>query len=200
MHGYALAMDARSEQILLEQIRDGSEQGFSQLVAAHSQRVIALAWRLVGNRSDAEDIAQEAFLRLHRSLPTFRGEARIATWLYRTVSRLAIDHLRREQLKQRLFFFRSSEEEPDPLDSVPAPGEDPEQRLQSRQALGRLNALLQRLSPRQRVVFVLRHQEEMPLREIAGLLGLEEGTVKAHLHRAVTLLRRELAEHIEETP
>ena len=69
------------EQAIVERIRNGDESGFEVLVKEHTGKIVGLAWRLVGNREDAEDLAQEAFLRLHRSLPDFRGESRISTWL-----------------------------------------------------------------------------------------------------------------------
>lgn len=184
-------MDGQTERILLEQARDGNPAGFEKLVLAHTAKTVNLAFRLVGNREEAEDIAQEAFLRLHRSLPSFRGESTVSTWLYRTVSRLAIDHLRREQVKRKLFFFRHSEEEADPMEVVPDPGASPQDHLLATEAGTRLARALKRLSPRQRAVFTLKHQEEMTLKEIAAVLELEEGTVKAHLHRAVGLLRKE---------
>jgi RNA polymerase sigma-70 factor (ECF subfamily) len=182
----------QSEQILLEQIRAGHPTAFEQLVLSQAPRMINLAYRLVGNREEAEDIAQEAFLRLHRSLDRFRGECSLGSWLYRIVSRLAIDHLRREKLRRNLFFFRHSNDEPDPLDM--AAGGDPSsvEILEAEETGRRLLAALDRLSARQRAVFVLRHQEGLPLKEIAAVLKLEEGTIKAHLHRAVHALRVEL--------
>lgn len=180
------------EKIVLERIREGDESGFEELVESHSRRVLALAWRLVGNREDAEDIAQEAFLRLHRSLDRFRGESSVATWLHQAVTRLAIDHLRRRKIKEKIFFFRRSDEEGDPLDSVPDPGVSPGDQCQAKEIGERLTRAMKRLSPRQRVVFSLRHYEGMPLQEIAAALALEEGTVKAHLFRATRILRQEL--------
>jgi RNA polymerase sigma-70 factor (ECF subfamily) len=191
-------MDTSSEKALLARIRDGDDSGFEALIAAHSSRILALAWRLAGNRDDAEDIAQEAFLRLHRSLGYFRGESSVATWLHRTVTRLAIDHLRRRKLRERIFFFRRGSEEADPLDFAPASSPTPGERYLAGEIRQRLEQAMQRLSARQRVVFTLRHYEEMPLREIAALLELEEGTVKSHLHRAVRILRQELKDLQEE--
>jgi RNA polymerase sigma-70 factor (ECF subfamily) len=185
-------MDGQTERILLDQAREGNPAGFEALVLAHTAKTVNLALRLVGNREEAEDIAQEAFLRLHRALPTFRGESSVGTWLYRTVSRLAIDHLRREKIRRKLFFFRTTEEEADPVETVPDPGASPQDLLLAAEAGGRLTRALNRLSPRQRAVFILRHQEEMALKEVAAVLELEEGTVKAHLHRAVRVLRKEL--------
>ncbi len=185
-------MDIRSEQILLAQAREGDAQGFEQLMRANSAAVYRHALRMVGNTADAEDLTQEAFIRLHRSLAGFRGEARVATWLYRTVSRLAIDQLRREKLKRTFFIGGRKEDQDDPLEQVADQSPSAQQLLLQREQQQELLRLLQKLSPRQRAVFSLRHFEEMALKEIAEVLGLELGTVKAHLHRAVSLLRGEL--------
>jgi RNA polymerase sigma-70 factor (ECF subfamily) len=193
-------MDSVQETQLLERIRAGDEAGFAILMRQQAPKVVGLATRLLGDRQAAEDLAQEAFLRLHRALPGFRGESSIGTWLYRTTTRLAIDHLRRERLRRRLFFFRASDDDPDPLDTVSDPRSDPGRDLHAREAMQRLRRGLKKLSARQRTVFVLRHHEGLPLQEIAGLLGLETGTVKVHLHRAVTALRAELADVYEEAP
>jgi RNA polymerase sigma-70 factor (ECF subfamily) len=190
-----------AEKILLDQARDGQEQAFAQLVEAHNEKVIALAWRLVGRRDEAEEIAQEAFLRLFKSLADFRGESRIGTWLYRTATRLAIDHLRREQLKRKVFFFRTSDpDQPDPLDLAVDPSASPQEQLLARETAGRMRRLLNQLPPRQKAVFVLRHMEELSLKQIAVVLGLEEGTVKAHLHRAVSRFREEFRQAKEDAP
>lgn len=185
---------------LLERIRAGDDAGFETLMREHAPKVVGLATRLLGDRGEAEDLAQEAFLRLHRALPGFRGESSIATWLYRTTTRLAIDHLRREKLTRKLFFFRQSEDDPDPMETVGDPRSNPARDLQSRQAMLRLRQAMRKLSARQRAVFVLRHHEGLPLQEIAALLGLETGTVKIHLHRAVTTLRAELVDVYEDVP
>jgi len=182
----------RSDKILLDQLRAGHPDAFEQLVARQASRLINLAYRLVGNRAEAEEIAQEGFLRLHRSLDSFRGDCSLTSYLYRIVSRLAIDHLRREKLRRKLFFFRRQEDDVDPLEMAADTGASPRDNLQSKETGQRLLAALDRLSARQRAVFVLRHQEGLPLKEIAATLSLEEGTVKAHLHRAVRALRAEL--------
>ncbi len=195
--GYAQKMVDPDEKALIEKIRNGDEAAFEQLVKEHTGKVVGLAWRLVGNREEAEDLAQEAFLRLHRSLPKFRGESRIGTWLYRTTTRLAIDHLRRERIKRKLFFFRQSNEAPDPVELASDSRRDPGRELQSAQAMQALRKSLDTLSPRQQVIFTLRHYDGLPLKEIAGHLGLKTGTVKAHLHRAIMQLRKDLAGYHE---
>jgi RNA polymerase sigma-70 factor (ECF subfamily) len=180
---------------LLAGIRAGDVSSFERLVAEQSPRLVNLAYRLTDRREDAEEIVQEAFFRLHRSLDDFRGESSLGTWLYRTVSRLAIDHLRRERLKRRIFFFRKDESEPDPIEiAVDPAGRGPDRHLQDQQLRQQLRHVLSKLPPRQKSVFVLRHYEELSIKEIAAVLNLEDGTVKTHLHRAVQLLRRELDE------
>lgn len=191
---YALAMQPAVEKVLLEQARNGQETAFAQLVEAHSEKTIQLAWRLVGNRAEAEEISQEAFLRLFKSLLSFRGDSRVSTWLYRTVSRLAIDHLRRERLKRKLFFIHNGEsEQSDPVDLAADPAASPHDHLQARETAEQMQGLLNKLPARQKAVFVLRHMEELSLKEIAAMLNLSEGTVKSHLHRAVSLFRKEFS-------
>jgi len=190
---YSRPMVERSEQILLEQARAGDEESFARLVDTHAARLINLGWRMTGSREQAEDLAQEAFLRLHRSLGSFRGDSSLSTWLYRTLSRLAIDHLRREKLKRKIFFFRGADsEQADPVDVAPDPGAGPGETLLAMETGQRIRRALQQLSPQQRAVFTLRHDEGLSLQEIADTLQLSQGTVKAHLHRAVTSLREEL--------
>jgi RNA polymerase sigma-70 factor (ECF subfamily) len=197
---YARRMDGQTEKILLEQIREGNAESFESLVRHLSPRALRLAVRLTGNRAEAEEIAQEAFLRFYTGIHSFRGESSVGTWLYQTVTRLAIDHLRRERLRRRIFFFRRDEESADPMEVIADPAPSPADRVLATEACQRLSRALGKLPPRQRAVFVLRHQEELPLKEIADLLGLGEGTVKAHLHRAVQRLRKELTDGKEAAP
>lgn len=196
MQGYSLPMDARHEHILVQQVLAGNAAEFEKIVAAHAPKIIRLAYRLTGNRDEAEDLAQEAFLRLYRALPKFRGDSTLGTWLYRTVTRLAIDHLRREKLRRAVFFF-SRENEDDPVDYAADPAASPRDQLLAAERRRRLRQALGQLSARQRAVFVLRHDEGLPLKEIAAMLGLSEGTVKIHLHRAVNLLRSQLQDLAE---
>ena len=195
---YSLAMDRSLEDHLLARAREGDTGSFDQLVTVHAPRLLALARRLVGSHDLAEDIVQEAFLRLHRNLRSFRGESSLGTWLYRTVTHIAIDNLRREKLRKRLFFFRASNESPDPIDKAQDPRPNPDHVLIAGELSQVMNRALLQLSSRQRTIFILRHHEGLTIKEIAATLALKEVTVKAHLHRAMTVLRATLHKYREE--
>ena len=111
----------------------------------------------------------------------------------------AIDHLRRERIKRKLFFFRRDNDAPDPVELACDPGNNPDRDFQSQQAMQTLRRSLSKLSSRQQVIFTLRHYEGLALKDIAAHLGLQTGTVKAHLHRAVTQLRKDLVDYREES-
>ena len=192
--GYALPMEAREEAILVDQARSGCEQSFEALVRQNSEKMIQLAWRMINNRSDAEEIVQEAFLRLYRTLDSFRGDSRVSTWLYRTVSRLCIDYLRRERIKRKLFFFNKRDDDYDPIEHSASAETRQDELIIAREELSHVAEAIEHLSARQRAVLTLRHQEQLPLKEIASILGLSEGSVKVHLHRAVQALRSALEE------
>ena len=156
---------------------------FAAFVAEHRDRAVALAWRLVGGDGGAaEDIAQEAFLRAYRSLPCFRGDAKLSTWFYRILVNEVRRHQRWRWVRQR----RAGESVEDPPDPRPLAG-DPALRR-------RVAGAMARLSPGQREAFVLVHLEGYTVQEAAHLTGRADGTIKSHLHRALRRLREQLAD------
>jgi RNA polymerase sigma-70 factor (ECF subfamily) len=167
------------------------ELRFAEFVASHRERAIRLAWRLVGgDPAAAEDVAQEAFLRALRGIDRFREEASLSTWFYRILVRQAHSHRRWRDVRRR-WHGETNEEPPDPRpEAVGDPG-----------LRWRIARALDRLSRGQREVFVLIHMEGFTVREAAALLGRSEGTVKSHLHRALTALRDDLRDLCEaDTP
>ena len=156
------------------------------LLAAHGERAVRIASRFVrGDRAAAEDIAQEAFAKAWRSLAGFRGEAELATWLYRVVVNEGLSHLRRQRVSDRLLALFGPER------PAGAPRSDPSLRA-------RIEEALSALSPHERAVFVLVHLEGFTVDEAAAIRGRAVGTIKSQLHRALTKLRRELASCWEE--
>jgi RNA polymerase sigma-70 factor, ECF subfamily len=165
---------------LLAACRRGDRRAFEELVRLTNRRVYSLAYRLVGDRSDAEDVAQEAYLRMYRGLAGFREEARLETWMYRIVANCAMTHLR----KRGRFGQVASDAELD----VPVPDRSSERAVDR----GDLERALELLPEGQRVAVLLKDVYGLSVREIAEEIGVEEGAVKVRLHRA----RKRLAEYL----
>lgn len=158
------------------------EARFAAFVASHRERARRLAWRLVGgDAAAADDVAQDAFLKAWRALDRFRGDARLETWFYRILVREAASYRRWRGVRER-FSARPAEEPPGAQDTG-----DPALRR-------RIASALDRLSRGQRETFVLVHLEGFTVSEAAGVLGKAPGTLKSHLHRALSSLRQELAD------
>ena len=164
-----MAHPAPDDEALVRRAHAGEEAAFRDLVARHKDRAYALALRLTGSAPDAEEVAQDAFIRAWRALPSFRFEAAFGTWLYRIVARLALD--RRERLKTRSRYEAQEGDAPD----VAAP---------TRDEGGQLEWLLDTLTERARAAVVLYYYEDRSVAEVAHVLGAPENTVKTLLSRA----------------
>lgn len=144
--------------------------------------------RLTGSRESIDDLAQEVFLRLYRALPAFRGEALLSTYLYRIIANVAQDEWKRRRRDDRpLVSF--SDEESEWEERLPHPAPDAEQQFSERQFRYSLERQLQELSPVERTILVLYHQEERSYEQIAHTLEMPIGTVRTHLHRGRKKLR-----------
>jgi RNA polymerase sigma-70 factor (ECF subfamily) len=159
---------------LLEACRRGDAGAFEELVEQTQRQVYTLAYRLVGDRHEAEDVAQEAYLRVFRSLRGFRQEARFETWLYRIVTNAAFSHLRR---KGRFGAVLAEGQE----SAVEEPEVRPVEAALDRDEVKRA---LQGLTPGARMVVVLKDVYGLSCQEIADEMGLSEAAVKVRLHRA----------------
>jgi RNA polymerase sigma-70 factor (ECF subfamily) len=182
--------------LLIRRAQEGDSAAFEELVRQYDRAVLRLAAHLSGSREDGQDIYQEAFLRAYLNLGSFRFECTFYTWIYRIVTNLCLDHLRKRRNRSRdltTVVFPDGEEEA-VLDRVPddRPGACPERSLAGRELRETIVAL-GRLSPRERVVFELKHYHGLRLRTVAGMLNTTEGTVKNTLFRATHKLRTELA-------
>ena len=169
----------------LDRLRRGETAAFEALVTAHQHRVFAVALRMLGNRADAEDAAQEAFLRAHRGLGDFRGEARLSTWLYAITARLCLSRLGEADRRR----VRTDEEA---LAAVPDGGPDPTRAMEEEERASALHRAIAELSDERRMVVVLRDLEGLAYEEIAEVLDIELGTVRSRLHRARMDLREKL--------
>ena len=169
----------------------GDEPAWEELVRLHTRRVYGLCFRFTGSGSEAQDLTQEVFLRVFRTLKTFRStEGSFATWLARVTRNLLIDHYRRTRQER----VTDSIEEQLPMieEAGGAASARPDQALAGREASEILQATLQKLSPDLREAVILRDLQEMEYREIAEVLRIPEGTVKSRINRG----RAELARHL----
>jgi RNA polymerase sigma-70 factor (ECF subfamily) len=171
---------------LVSRAAGGDPAAFQELVEQHRSMVYRVAYQFAGNHYDAEDIAQEVFLKVYRSLDRFRQDAQLTSWLYRIVMNACIDHRRRHGSAAVAPFGDEAEER---LVNTPEEMPGPEERAYACELGAVLEAEIARLPQGQRIVFVMRHHQGLKLSEIAEALGLAEGTVKRQLHAAVHRLR-----------
>ena len=175
----------------------GDTAAFEELVRQYDRAVLRLAVHLTGSQEDGQDIYQEAFLRAYVNIGSFRFECSFYTWIYRIVTNLCLDHLRKRSSRYRdlTTTISSDGEEEQILDRIPdqRAGASPERNMASRELRGCILRAMQRLSPRERVVFELKHYHGLRLRTVAGILNTSEGTIKNTLFRATHKLRTQLA-------
>ncbi len=167
----------------------GDETAWEELVRLHTRRIYGLCYRFTGSASEAQDLTQEVFLRVFRTLRTFRSaEGSFGTWLARVTRNLLIDHYRRTRQER----VTDSIEEQLPMleQEGGSAGARPDQSVAGREASEILQATLQRLSPDLREAVVLRDLQEMEYREIADVLRIPEGTVKSRINRGRAELAR----------
>jgi RNA polymerase sigma-70 factor (ECF subfamily) len=165
-----------------------ADLNFEQIVQDHQTMVFSTLMRLTGSREHIDDLAQEVFLRLYRALPAFRGEALLSTYLYRIVANVAQDEWKRRR-RDDLPLVSFTDEEGGWEGRLQHPGLNAEQQFAERQFRYSVECQLQQLSPIERTILVLYHQEERSYEQIAQSLKLPLGTVRTHLHRGRKKLR-----------
>jgi len=180
------------EHDLIRAAQRGDEQAFERLVRTYDQSVLRIALNLLRSPEDARDVYQEAFLRVYKNLGSFRFDCSFHTWLYRIVTNICLDHLRKRKVRK---------EEPPVIDSPDgvidrmeraeeeSAHADPERSTYNLQVGARIDHALQNLSPRERMVFELRHFQGLRLRNIGEVLGTSEEAAKNCLFRATQKMR-----------
>jgi len=173
---------------LVERCLSGDEAAWEELIRTHTRRVYGLCYRFTGKDGEAQDLTQEVFLRVYRTLRTFRAtEGAFTTWLARLTRNLLIDHYRRTR-QERL--TDSIEEQLPVMQEAVTAGSRPEGLVAGREASEILQTGLQKLSPELREAVILRDLQDLEYREIADILRIPEGTVKSRLNRGRAELAR----------
>ena len=177
----------------------GDQDAFERLVQMYDHNVLRLASNLLRSPEDASDIYQEAFLRVYRNLHTFRFDCSFHTWLYRIVTNLCLDHLRKRKVRKEESTVVETVEGPiDRMEIVPeerAEG-NPQRNLISQQLNARIGEVLATLTARERVVFEMRHYQGMRLKAIGEVLGTTEEAAKNCLFRATQKMRAALGDFV----
>lgn len=175
----------------------GDQDAFEQLVRAYDRSVLRHAMNLLRSPEEARDVYQEVFLKVFRNLHTFRFDCSFHTWLYRIVTNVCLDHLRKRGVrKEESAVVETGEGAVDRMESLEenSAHADPERRLWNRQLQDRIEEGLRELTPRERMVFELRHYEGLRLRNIGEILGTSEDAAKNCLFRATQKMRSALGD------
>ncbi|MBP6630082.1 MAG: sigma-70 family RNA polymerase sigma factor [Kofleriaceae bacterium] len=188
------------ERSLLRRLRERDERAFRELVEAHKTTVYNLSFRMLGNRAEAEDVAQEVFISVFKTIDTFREESKFSTWLYRVV----VNHC-----KNRIkYLSRRHDRKQDELDETthgtgtggsdgaPSHPRRPDRALEGAELERLMQEAIAALDEEHRTLVVLRDVEELSIEEICEITGLPDGTVKSRLHRARLVLRKKLQRHL----
>ena len=191
--------ERKDEAALIRAAQRGDGEAFEQLVRLYDQPVLRLALNLLRSQEDARDVYQEAFLRVYRNLHAFRFDCSFHTWLYRIVSNLCLDQIRKRKVrKEEQSAVTTADGQVDRFQFLPEEraGVDPQRQYFSSQVNNRIHEVLASLTPRERMVFELRHYQGMRLRSIGEALGTTEEAAKNCLFRATQKMRAALGDFV----
>jgi len=185
----------QDERALVRAVQGGDAAAFRQMVERFQRDVYFLALDLTGNHHDAEDLSQDVFVKAHRGIQSFRGGAKLSTWLYRITMNAYLDSKRRKAPVVVSLVAHDDGGGDEDLTELVADGTatGPETAAQSARIDAHVRRALATLTEQERTAFVMRHYQDMPLKEIADGMGVAEGTVKSLLFRGVRKLREELS-------
>jgi RNA polymerase sigma-70 factor (ECF subfamily) len=183
-----------SDEALCRQVASREPGAFDRLVERYQGKAYRIAWSILRDREEARDCSQDAFIKLYDAAGSFGGQSKFSTWFYRILVNCCLDHRRKTRGWRRLLGPgdppRAGDEDRDPVAEQPAPFVDPGERIDEEQRMRRLWSAVEALSPQQRAVVLLQCREGLATREIAEIMNLSEATVRVHLHRAFSALRR----------
>jgi RNA polymerase sigma factor (sigma-70 family) len=180
---------------LIQQLREGDELAFKSLVGAYQDMVYNTALGIVQNAEDAEDVAQEVFIQVYRSIDQFKGDARLSTWIYRITTTKALDHIRSRRRKKRFAFITSLFGPNDELVHEPVDFQHPGVSLDRKEQAALLFRTINQLPDNQKVAFTLHKTEGLSYQEIADVMQLSVSAVESLLFRARQNLRKLLEKH-----
>lgn len=173
---------------LIQRCLKGEEKAFEELLGKYRTSVFSICLRMVRNRSTAEDIAEEVFVKIFSALDRYDPTFPFASWLHRITSNLCIDYLRREKDRAISLDQPLGGDDDGLLIQIPARTAAPDREVESKEMMAMLDEAIERLPEHYRIIVILRHQEERSYEEISETLGIPLGTVKARIHRARNMI------------
>ncbi len=188
-----------NDQQLVIRAQQGDRKAFGKLVRRYQDKVLYLAYDIVGNYEDAQDVAQNAFLRAMNGLKKFKAQSTFSTWLYRIVVNMSIDHKRSIARRQHYSFDEPAITDSDHTfkDLLNEDKKLPDEIVELKDFGDRVRMIVQTFPTNQQVAFVLRYFHDMEMNEIANVLNCKAGTVRSHLFRALSKLRTVLKDYNE---
>ncbi len=180
------------EKRLVKRAKRGDREAFVELIEIYKDKIFQLAFRMVGNRHEAEDIAQETFLRVYANLQSYDESYKFSTWIYRIATNLCIDRGRKKKPDFSLDEETEGTEGLDWYSRLPAKDKTPEEKLMTQEVQETVQEALSKLAPKYRAVMVLRYIEDLTLQEISDALQLPITTIKTRIHRGREALRAKL--------
>ncbi|MBU4305825.1 MAG: RNA polymerase sigma factor [Candidatus Omnitrophica bacterium] len=198
MNNYDIKNSVHSQidEELVTKAQDGDADAFRCLVERHKERAVRLCFSVVGNLNDAQDISQEAFIRVYRNIGAFKLKARFSTWFYRILINLCRDWLKSRK-RSRLVLDRHDAEDKNSVNEMPDnTSPDAARTLLNKELSKKINEAIIQLSPKQQLVFKLKHKQGVKVEEIALMLDMNSSTVKVHLFRAMQTLQKKLCGYL----
>lgn len=178
----------------IKQVLNGNQDAYAEIVDLYQSRLYHVCYRMLGNKHEAEDITQEAFLRAYINLHTFDQKRKFSTWIFRIATNLCIDRIRKKKPDYHLDAQVPGTDGLDMYSQIAASEELPVEQLEKMEMQERLQYEISRLPDKYRSVIVLKYMEELPLLEISEILDLPLGTVKTRIHRGREALRKQMSE------
>ena len=183
---------------LVGRAQAGDDKAFEELVKIHDRRVFNLAFSMLGNLADAQDVYQDTFLRAWRGIGSFRFQSSFSTWLLRIAVNQSLTFRKRRKLRSFLSLHDSATDSSPALYIEIVGGSNAEKSLYSKEALQQINAAMERLTAKERAVFSLKHFQDIKIGEISSMLGYAEGTVKNLLFRASRKMQKSLKPYFKD--
>ncbi|MEH6942970.1 RNA polymerase sigma factor SigW [Bacillus sp. JJ722] len=177
----------------IKQVLKGDQNAYGELVEIYKDKVFQLCFRMLGNRHEAEDMAQEAFVKAYVNIHTFNIKLKFSTWLYRIATNLCIDRIRKKKPDYYLDAEVAGTDGLNMYSQIASDAEDPSDEVESLELHDTIQKEIMKLPEKYRTVIVLKYIEELSLKEIGKILDMPIGTIKTRIHRGREALRKQLS-------